>query len=287
MKNKALVEDRLDGASNFSSWKSRLQVTLEEDDLLDVVTKTLPATATDIEKNIRKEEDVKARKLIIYSVRDHLLPRIANLKTTYEMYEALKEMFESDNTLRALTLKSQLQSTKMTKGDTVSIFFMKLSEIKEQLETIGEIMSDRELVLTTLQNLPKSWEPFLQSISGREALPTFDRLWTDCTQEELRLRNRGVEDSSEENHALALHTKKGGKFKRNFRQTFKGEKSSSNPGYQRRDVSEIQCFRCDNYGHYARNCPTRKKGRQYASTADIDPDPPQKNEEKREEKYFL
>jgi hypothetical protein len=33
MKNKTLVEDRLDGASNFNSWKSRLQVTLEEEDL--------------------------------------------------------------------------------------------------------------------------------------------------------------------------------------------------------------------------------------------------------------
>jgi hypothetical protein len=39
MKNGTLVEDRLDGARTFSSWKSRLQVTLEEDDLLDVVTK--------------------------------------------------------------------------------------------------------------------------------------------------------------------------------------------------------------------------------------------------------
>jgi hypothetical protein len=146
-------------------------------------------------------------------------------------------MFESDNTLRALTLKSQLQSTKMTKCDIVAIFFMKFSKIKEQLETIKEIMSDRQLVLTTLQNLPKSWETFLQSISGREALPIFDRLWTDCTQEELRPRNRGVEDSSEENHALSLHTKKGGKFKRNFKQTFKGEKSSSNPSYQIIDVS--------------------------------------------------
>jgi hypothetical protein len=154
MKNKTLVEDRLDGASNFCSWKSRLQVTLEEDDLLDVVTKTLPDTATDEKKNIRKE-DVKSRKIIIYSVRDHLLPRIANLKTTYEIYEALKEMFESGNTLRALTLKSHLQSTKMTKSDIVSIFFMKISEIKEQLEAIGEIMSDRELVLSTLNNLPK------------------------------------------------------------------------------------------------------------------------------------
>jgi hypothetical protein len=40
-----------------------------------------------------------------------------------------------------------------------------------------------------------------------------------------------VEDSLEENHALALHTKKGGRFKRNFRKTFKGENPSSNLGY--------------------------------------------------------
>jgi hypothetical protein len=143
MKNKTLVEDRIDGASNFNPWKSKLLVTLEEYDLLDVTTKTLPTTSIDIEKNIRKEEDVKARKLIIYSVRYHLLPHIANLKTSYDMYKALKGMFENDNHLRYLTLKSQLQRTKMMKGYTVALFFMKLSKIKEQIETIGEIMSDR------------------------------------------------------------------------------------------------------------------------------------------------
>jgi hypothetical protein len=103
------------------------------------------------------------------------------------MYESLKGTFECENNLRYLSLKIQLQSTKMTKGDTVSLLFMKLSKITENLETIREIMTDRELVLTTLQNLPKSWDPFIQSIIGRESLPTFDRLWTDCTQEELRL----------------------------------------------------------------------------------------------------
>jgi hypothetical protein len=205
-----------------------------------VVTKTFPETTTDEEKEIRMQEDVKARKIIIYSVRDNLLPHISNLKTTYEMYEALKDMFESDNTLRDLTLKGQFQSTKMKKGDIVGTFFMKILDIKEQLGAIGEIMSNRELVLSTLKNLPKHWEPFLQSINGRENLPTFDHLWTDCTQEELRLRNIGVEDFPDENHALALHTKKGGRFKRNFRQTFRYEKSPSTSGHnQRRDVSEI------------------------------------------------
>jgi hypothetical protein len=146
---------------------------------------------------------------MIYLVRHHLMPCIANLKTTYEMYEALKNMFESDNTQSYLTLKGHLQNIKMTKGDTIVDLFMKMSEIRDQLGAIGEIISNRELVLTTLNNFPKHWEPFLQSISGREKLPTFDHLWTDCTQEEIRLRARGVEDfPPDDNHALALHTKK-------------------------------------------------------------------------------
>jgi hypothetical protein len=133
MRNRTLVEDRLDGSSNFNSWKSRLQINLEEDDLLSLIEKTLPETAIDEEKDDWKADDVKARKIIIYSVRDHLLPHIATIKTTYEMYDALKNMFESNNNLRALTLKNQLQYIKMTKVDTVATFFMKTSEIRDQL----------------------------------------------------------------------------------------------------------------------------------------------------------
>jgi hypothetical protein len=289
MKNRTLVEDRLDGSNNFRSWKSRLQITLEEEDLLWTIQKYLPETTIDEEKEQTKEEHVKESKIMIYSVRDYLLPCISNLKTAYEMYESLNNMFESDNTLRALTLKGQLQNIKMTKGDTIVAFFMKMSEIRDQLGVIGEIISDRELVLTTLNNIPKHWEPFLQSINGREKLLTFDRLWTNCTQEEIRLRARGVEDSPlDDNHVLALNTNKGGKFKRNFMKKVKYEKTSSTSGHdQRRDMSKIQCFRCDKYGHFARNCPTRKKGRQYASTTDIDLEPPQKDEDMRNEDYFL
>jgi hypothetical protein len=136
------VKDRLDGTSNFSSWKSRLQITLEENDLLSLIENTLPETTTDEEKTDWKVDDVKAWKTIIYSVRDHLLPHIAILKTTYEMYDALKKMFESNNTNRALTSKHQFQNIKMTKDDTIATFFMKISEIKDQLGAIGETIID-------------------------------------------------------------------------------------------------------------------------------------------------
>jgi hypothetical protein len=108
MRNKILVEDRLDGSSNFISWKSRLCITLEESDLLIMIEGTLPATSTDEEKVEWKTDDVKARKIIIYSVRDHLLPRISTLTTTYLMYDVLKKLFERNNTNKSLTLKHQL-----------------------------------------------------------------------------------------------------------------------------------------------------------------------------------
>jgi len=97
------------------------------------------------------------------------------------MYEELNNMFESNNTLGSLTLKGQLQNIKMTKVDTVAPFFMEISEMRDQLGAIGETILDKELVLTTLNALPRHWEPFLQSISGRAELPTFDRLSTNCT----------------------------------------------------------------------------------------------------------
>jgi hypothetical protein len=291
MRNRTLVEDRLDGSSNFSSWKSRLQITLEEDDLLSVIQKTLPKTATDEEKEEWKEDGIKARKTIIYSVRDHLLPRIVNLKTAYEMYDALKNMFESTNTLRALTLKNQLQHIKMMKADTVATFFMKISEIRDQLGDIGETISDRELDLTTLNALPRHWEPFLQSISSRANLPGFYHLWTDCTQKETRLIVRGVKDSPhDDNHALAFHTKKGKSInRRTFNKSFKDEKTSTTSGHEyRKDISRIQCFRCDKYGHIARNCHNRKKGRQYASsTIDVDSEPHQRDEDIKDEAFFF
>jgi hypothetical protein len=189
------------------------------------------------------------------------------------MYDALKNMFESNNTIRSLTLKNQLQHIKMTKDGIVVTFFMGILEIVDQLGAIGETISDREIVMNTLNDLPRHWEPFLQSISGRVDLPGFDHLWTDCTQEETRLIAKGVQDSHrDDNHALVFHKKKGRRNIRSFNKEFKYKKTSSFLGHEhRKENSKIQCFRCDKYGHIARNCPTMKKGRRLASTIDVDP----------------
>jgi hypothetical protein len=97
-----------------------------------------------------------------------------------------------------------------------------------------------------------------------------------------------VDSAHDDNHALSFHTKKGGRNRRSFSKSFKYEKTSSTSSYDhRKDKSKIQCFRCDKYGHFARNCPTKKRRRQHASTADIDLDPPQKDEDMKDEAFFF
>jgi hypothetical protein len=47
----------------------------------------------------------------------------------------------SQSSTQALTLKGQLKNNKITKGDTVTTFFMKISEDRDQPGAIREIIS--------------------------------------------------------------------------------------------------------------------------------------------------
>lgn len=38
----------------------------------------------------------------------------------------------------------------MNRGETIQAYFMRISKIKDQLSTLGEVVSDKELVLITL-----------------------------------------------------------------------------------------------------------------------------------------
>ena len=89
----------------------------------------------------------------------------------------------------------------MTKVDTIATYFMKISQLKEQLIAIGETVDDEDLVAVALDGLPLSWETYVQGINARENQPSFDRLWTDCLQEEGGIMNKSG-PPNEENQAL-------------------------------------------------------------------------------------
>ena len=63
-------------------------------------------------------------------------------------------------------------------------------------------------MLTILNGFPSSWDWFVKGICARKKLPKFDKLWTDCTQEEARLISKMQKTNDEENIALVAHARK-------------------------------------------------------------------------------
>ena len=70
------VEYRLNQDENFSPWKKRIMLLLEKFELWDIVEKT-GVPPTDPKHLVKfKKKNIKAKRIIIDAIKDHLIPHI-------------------------------------------------------------------------------------------------------------------------------------------------------------------------------------------------------------------
>ena len=136
MVNHVRLEDRLEGASNFSSRKIRVLIILREVKLEEYIESNITMPENEPKKVTWKRHNNKAMKIIIDSVKDHILPSISSLKTTFEMFSTIRDIFEINNTSRLLTLKQDLLYIKMKNEESITSYFLRISELKDQLATM-------------------------------------------------------------------------------------------------------------------------------------------------------
>ena len=151
------------------------------------ITGESPELEGDEAKVSHKKDLAKANKTIEYSIKDHLIPHVSSLKTSKEVYDALTNMFEGKNINQKMNLRNQLKNVKIQNLETIQSYFTRVSQIKEQLEVVKENVEEGEIVITTLNGLPRSWDSFIQGICARRKLISFNRLQDEFTQEEARL----------------------------------------------------------------------------------------------------
>ena len=108
---------------------------------------------------LHKKNLVKAKKIIADSVMNQLVPQMSSLKTP-KMFDSLTKLFEWKNINQNMTLKKQLKNVKIQNAETVHSYFTRVSQIKEQLVVIEEV-ENAEVVISTLNGLPGSWDLFM------------------------------------------------------------------------------------------------------------------------------
>ena len=77
------------------------------------------------------------------------------------MFDSLSKLFEGKNINKKMTLRNQLKNVKIQNAETIQSYFTRVSQIKEQLEVVEEETENAEVVITTLNDLPGSWDSFI------------------------------------------------------------------------------------------------------------------------------
>ena len=54
-----------------------------------------------------------------------------------------------------MTLRNQLKGVRAQKSETMQYYFTRIAQIKDQLESIGDMVEEAEVVMTTLNGLPR------------------------------------------------------------------------------------------------------------------------------------
>ena len=119
-------EDRLEEASNFNAWKSRVMNILEESDLDELVTKVVEEPTSNAGRTTFKKRQAKAKRVIFYSIKDSMMPLTGHLRIAKECFDALANLYEKQTPTPKRVLKKQLRTLKMGKDENVASFFSKI-----------------------------------------------------------------------------------------------------------------------------------------------------------------
>jgi hypothetical protein len=138
-------------------------------------------------------------------MKDNIIPHLSDKNMAKDMFDALVGLLQRTNMNRKMVLRNKLISIQMSRSDNVTNYFMRITQVRDQLAAIGKKLDDIELVNVALNGFPKHWEPFVKGVCSQERLPEWHRIWDDCIQEETWEESKSInQGSSDENLALII-----------------------------------------------------------------------------------
>ena len=78
-----------------------------------------PVPEGDDAKALHKKKLVKDKRIIVDSIKDHLIRQVSSLKSSKYMFDSLTKLFEGKNINKKMTNRNQLKNVKIENAETI------------------------------------------------------------------------------------------------------------------------------------------------------------------------
>jgi hypothetical protein len=135
----------------------------------------------------------QARSSMIMHTEDAYVKLFAGADTAEKAWRKLHENFEKTSNARMVQLRKKLTSLTLMPGKSIAEYVGDFREIKMDLETAGQTVSELELAVHALNGLPKEYATLVEYLELSETELTLDMIQPKLMQREQNLKSLGVE----------------------------------------------------------------------------------------------
>ena len=130
---------------------------------------TIPTDAA--AKIVFDKKDIKAKRILLDAIKDHVIPHISGKSHAHLMRTALNKLYQSSNENKKMVLREKLKGIRMNKGENMVAYLTRITQVRDELGTVGEVVQGAELVCVALNGMIKPWVVFVESVVAHEHMP--------------------------------------------------------------------------------------------------------------------